>query len=230
MSRCPLFLVVALLWTCLAAGAARAAAATPDPSLTPGATNPAVTQETIATTICRKGYASSIRNVTSATKQQVFAAYGVPKARERLYVIDHLVPLEVGGANIVANLWPEPKAESKVKDKEEDALHDDVCRGALALGDAQRLAVGPVETGLAAALRARGAVRGTRSATTTAPVPVPAPATTLAPAPAPGGAGSAPVVHPGAFCAPVGARGVTSAGTPMVCGRASDGRNRWHSG
>jgi hypothetical protein len=228
MSRRALFPAVALL--CVGLAATRAAAATPDPSLTPGATNPAVTQATIATTICRKGYASSVRNVTSATKQQVFAAYGVPKARERLYVIDHLVPLEVGGANVVANLWPEPKAESKVKDKEEDALHEDVCRGALALADAQRLAVGPVDTGLAAALRARGAVRRTRSATTTAPVP--APATTSAPPP-PGpaaGGGSVPTVHPGAFCAPVGARGATSAGTPMVCGPAADGRNRWHSG
>ncbi|GHH70833.1 hypothetical protein GCM10018793_05490 [Streptomyces sulfonofaciens] len=40
--------------------------------------------------------------------------------------------------------------------------------------------------------------------------------------------GGGPIVHPGAFCAPAGATGVTSAGTPMVCGPASDGRNRWH--
>jgi hypothetical protein len=54
--------------------------------------------------------------------------------------------------------------------------------------------------------------------------PPPAPArTTQAP---PAGA----VVHPGAFCAPEGARGVTDKGTAMVCGPASDGRNRWHSG
>jgi hypothetical protein len=40
---------------------------------------------------------------------------------------------------------------------------------------------------------------------------------------------ASPVVHPGAFCAPLGATGVTSSGTPMVCGVASDGRNRWKS-
>ncbi|MGW4446780.1 PASTA domain-containing protein [Streptomyces sp. NPDC004682] len=45
-----------------------------------------------------------------------------------------------------------------------------------------------------------------------------------------GGGGGGPVVHPGAYCAPAGARGVTQAGTSMVCGPASDGRNRWHSG
>ncbi|MGW4196467.1 PASTA domain-containing protein [Streptomyces sp. NPDC005004] len=44
------------------------------------------------------------------------------------------------------------------------------------------------------------------------------------------GGGGGPVVHPGAYCAPAGARGVTRAGTSMVCGPASDGRNRWHSG
>ncbi|WP_026248696.1 PASTA domain-containing protein [Streptomyces sp. LaPpAH-108] len=45
-----------------------------------------------------------------------------------------------------------------------------------------------------------------------------------------GGGGGGPVVHPGSFCSPAGARGVTQAGTAMVCGPASDGRNRWHSG
>lgn len=39
--------------------------------------------------------------------------------------------------------------------------------------------------------------------------------------------GSAGTVHPGAFCSPP-ATGVTKAGTPMVCGPAADGRNRWH--
>jgi hypothetical protein len=42
--------------------------------------------------------------------------------------------------------------------------------------------------------------------------------------------GSAGTVHPGSFCSPPGATGVTAAGTPMVCGPGSDGRNRWHSG
>lgn len=39
--------------------------------------------------------------------------------------------------------------------------------------------------------------------------------------------GSAGTVHPGAFCSPPDT-GVTAAGTPMVCGPAADGRNRWH--
>lgn len=38
------------------------------------------------------------------------------------------------------------------------------------------------------------------------------------------------VVHPGAFCSWVGDTGVTDRGAAMVCGPASDGRNRWHHG
>ncbi|MER6088041.1 PASTA domain-containing protein [Streptomyces bluensis] len=43
------------------------------------------------------------------------------------------------------------------------------------------------------------------------------------------GGGSVGTVHPGSFCSSPGAAGVTGAGTPMVCGPGSDGRNRWHS-
>lgn len=48
------------------------------------------------------------------------------------------------------------------------------------------------------------------------PVPVPVPAPTA--------------VHPGAFCAPAGAAGVTTIGTPMICGTTpnSPDRARWH--
>ncbi|CAL9366015.1 PASTA domain-containing protein [Streptomyces sp. enrichment culture] len=44
-----------------------------------------------------------------------------------------------------------------------------------------------------------------------------------------GGGSSVGTVHPGSFCSPAGAMGVTKAGTPMVCGAGSDGRNRWRS-
>src|SRR5689334_24710378 len=105
---------VAFLVLVVSASAIARAAAAPDPKLTPGATNPAVTQQSVSNTICRRGYSSSVRNVTTATKRQVYAAYRIARAQQHQYVIDHLIPLEVGGANDVANLWPEPKAESKV--------------------------------------------------------------------------------------------------------------------
>ncbi|MGC9495657.1 PASTA domain-containing protein [Streptomyces sp. WG7] len=43
------------------------------------------------------------------------------------------------------------------------------------------------------------------------------------------GGSDAGVVHPGSYCSPPGATGVTKKGTPMVCGPGSDGRDRWHS-
>jgi hypothetical protein len=56
------------------------------------------------------------------------------------------------------------------------------------------------------------------------PAPTAAPPTTSATPPSPSG----PIVHPGAFCSPPGATGVTSAGTPMVCKLDSTGqRYRW---
>jgi len=59
------------------------------------------------------------------------------------------------------------------------------------------------------------------------PSPPPTDAPTAAPTEPP--ASPQPIVHPGAYCAPAGATGVTAAGTPMVCGPESDGRNRWHA-
>jgi hypothetical protein len=67
----------------------------------------------------------------------------------------------------------------------------------------------------------------------TAPAPAPksvapsqpAPTTSAAPKPA-----APQVVHPGAFCAPVGAHGVTSKGTPMTCTlRSGEDRARWRA-
>jgi hypothetical protein len=65
--------------------------------------------------------------------------------------------------------------------------------------------------------------------TTTLPpttVPPSEPPTTVAPPPPPTEAPvaappSQQIVHPGAFCSPVGATGVTDAGTPMVCSATS---------
>ena len=71
--------------------------------------------------------------------------------------------------------------------------------------------------------------------TTAAPRPfvAPAPAPTpppVAPPPAAPPPQILPVVHPGAFCAPAGATGVTNKGTPMVCRTSpTDSRNRWRS-
>jgi len=64
-------------------------------------------------------------------------AYGVGGS-PRGYELDHLVPLELGGApSAVANLWPEPIRLAERKDVRENLLHDEVCAGRLVLSVAQ---------------------------------------------------------------------------------------------
>ena len=49
--------------------------------LTPGATNPAVTQSNVATTICRPGYTKTVRNVSTLVKHAAYAEYGIAAPR-----------------------------------------------------------------------------------------------------------------------------------------------------
>jgi hypothetical protein len=117
--------------------------ALPDPACTPGAVDPAVTQANIETTICVRGYTARVRPPTTYTgplKTALMARYGAtgPAAQ---YELDHLVPLEVGGApRSVQNLWPEPLTAhpgSMEKDHLENYLHDQICAGRVLLADAQ---------------------------------------------------------------------------------------------
>lgn len=61
----------------------------------------------------------------------------VPALVRRQFVVDHLIPIELGGNNTPANLWPQPREEAKGKDVFEDALHFAVCNNELTLSDAQ---------------------------------------------------------------------------------------------
>jgi len=108
-----------------------------NPIMTPGATDLRVTQATIGQTICTRGYTKGVRNVSNQTKHRVYVAYGISRSQQRKYVIDHLIPLEVGGSNDITNLWPEPKADAKIKDKLENRLHASVCNGSIPLAAAQ---------------------------------------------------------------------------------------------
>lgn len=114
----------------------------PDLHCTPGALNPAVRQNTIQTTICRRGYSSSIRPSTSVTGPEKLAsirAYGFHQ-RPSAYEYDHLISLELGGAaNDSRNLWPENGGSPNLKDKVENYLHTRVCDGRMLLARAQRI-------------------------------------------------------------------------------------------
>lgn len=110
--------------------------ALPDPDCTPGA----LLADAIKDKICVPGYSSAVRNVTETEKNQVYAEYGIKSHKAGEYEVDHLISLELGGSNEIANLWPEP-AEPRPgfheKDKVENYLHEQVCSGAITLKEAQ---------------------------------------------------------------------------------------------
>jgi hypothetical protein len=118
----------------------------PDPHCTPGAANPAVTQATIGSTICVRGWTSTVRppeSVTEPEKRASMRSYAVALSASRLEY-DHLVPLELGGAvNDPRNLWPEPDYAGSSgfylnpKDRLESSLKRLVCDGAITLAQAQ---------------------------------------------------------------------------------------------
>jgi hypothetical protein len=120
----------------------------PDPHCTPGVLNPAVTQATITSTVCRSGWTSTVRpprSITEPEKLASMAAYNL-RGSASLYEYDHYVPLELGGAlNDPRNLWPEPDYATRSgfylnpKDRLENALKRMVCRNATTLAQAQRL-------------------------------------------------------------------------------------------
>jgi hypothetical protein len=45
--------------------------------------------------------------ITVAMEQKIFARYRLPWAWRAEYKIDHLIPLELGGADTIDNLWPQ---------------------------------------------------------------------------------------------------------------------------
>lgn len=114
------------------------AGALPDSACTPGAIFPDAT----LSQICTPGYTRTVRNVPTALKDQVYAEYGITSHAAGEYEVDHLIPLELGGANDISNLWPEaasPQPGFHEKDQVENYLHTQMCSGALSLQQAQQV-------------------------------------------------------------------------------------------
>lgn len=108
----------------------------PDPACTPGAIIATSTVEDI----CTPGYTKKVRNVSASLKRKVYSEYGVAHHSPGEYEVDHLIPLEVGGSNDIANLFPEaaePRPGFHEKDKTENYLHREVCAGRISLQQAQ---------------------------------------------------------------------------------------------
>ena len=119
------------------------AGSNPDPIQTPGAVFDGITKAQL----CVSGYTAKVRHVTEATKNQVFANYYIT-GPHGAYEVDHLVSLELGGSNDLANLWPESYSgtwNARVKDRIENKLHRLVCMGTITLQEAQKDIAGDVQ-------------------------------------------------------------------------------------
>jgi len=109
--------------------------------LTPGVLNAQVTQATIASTICRRGWTRTVRPPVSYTndlKRRGLRQYGL-RGPPRAFQEDHLISLELGGDPVdPRNLWPEPYPRASAVDQIENELNHLVCTGKLSLAEAQR--------------------------------------------------------------------------------------------
>jgi hypothetical protein len=103
--------------------------------------NPAVTQATIAATICISGWTRTVRPYVSEMKKikaELLAAIGEPIEHRNRYELDHIIPLALGGAVIDRrNLALQPIEEAHQKDAVEACLSSLVCQGKVELQDAQ---------------------------------------------------------------------------------------------
>jgi hypothetical protein len=114
----------------------KAAGKLPDAKCTPGKV-----MTTDRDTICKTS-TKDRRKVTSDVHKEAFTEYGYsyPQARGA-FEVDHLIPLELGGDNDIANLWAQPASPTPgfhEKDHVEDFLHKQYCAGLISLEQAQR--------------------------------------------------------------------------------------------
>lgn len=122
----------------------------PDPSCTPGAINPSLTLDVLKdpqfTTKCVRDQAT-----TAQEKFVTYRWYGLQKpanntGQNQVCELDHLISLELGGADTLDNLWPQcgPSRVAlnqrffKRKDTVENYLAKQVRDGNMSLSDAQK--------------------------------------------------------------------------------------------
>lgn len=122
----------------------------PDRRCTPGGIDRSVTVNVLRDS---KWRTRCIRNCETSEQEKhvAYSWYGIQKPRgnsgdNQVCELDHLVPLELGGADGMGNIWPEcgPNATVlenryfKVKDRVENYLADEVRAGRVPLATAQR--------------------------------------------------------------------------------------------
>ena len=117
----------------------------PDPAVTPGVLNPAVTQATIRVTVCKSGWTKTVRppvSYTDALKVKLTPVGHKPAE----YELDHRLSIEDSGSPTdPGNLWMMVYADrygARVKDVLETRLKTLVCKGKITLDDARAALTG----------------------------------------------------------------------------------------
>jgi hypothetical protein len=119
----------------------------PDPALTPGAARVVSVQELCTTST------KLVRHTSQALKLKIYKKYGLePRTSAECsgpsgscYEVDHLIPLEDGGADVEQNLWPQVYDgpwNAHMKDRLENYAHQQICAGKLTIEEAQGLLKG----------------------------------------------------------------------------------------
>ena len=121
----------------------------PDSGCTPGAMNPTLTLHVLEDPRFRTAYVRD-QATSAAKKKHTYAWYAIKKpainrGRRQVCELDHLVSLELGGADTLDNIWPQcgPSRAAlyrryfKQKDAVENYLAAQVRAGAIDLHDAQ---------------------------------------------------------------------------------------------
>lgn len=103
-----------------------------DHTCTPGATD---TDD--LKVICDQSTKERRCEFDKAVRKALLKAYGLPPSFKGEF--DHLISIELGGSNDLANVWPESAPDFKRKDRLENLLHALVCRQAMTLQEARDL-------------------------------------------------------------------------------------------
>ncbi len=77
------------------------------------------------------------RHVTYQEKKTLFDRAGIPRSQWHNYIVDHRIPLELGGSNDLSNLQIQDRVTAHRKDKVENYLASKVRRGEMSLSEAQ---------------------------------------------------------------------------------------------
>lgn len=107
----------------------------PKAALTPGAVTTTNTTE-----VCNRTPAQNAQPIPGSFDAEVLSEYGIGPAKQGRYLLDLLVPISLGGAMTLSNIWPAAVEGTGFVQKAQldHILKDDVCHRFLTLRQAQR--------------------------------------------------------------------------------------------